>query len=262
MNESFGQRLKRLRKEASLSQQKLAKACGWDSQSRIGNYETDKREPSLSDIAIIAKALAIPESELLLQSIPGTFPLKASSGEVIADLLAEHCQGLPDHIRDQIVAIANGSSVSAEPHGKPGGDGLFTIPYYDAFGMDGHGPMPDGCVRVVHHLVVDSNSLSTLGVHAEANSDLEVICAWSPDMEGTIDLNDQVIVDSSVKAFRGDGVYLITWLEQLYLRRIEKVGDDQYELIPDNARFTRRLVDSAAINIHAKVLVTMKASKV
>ena len=33
--ETLGQRIKRLRKSKSLSQQQLAEACGWSSQSRI-----------------------------------------------------------------------------------------------------------------------------------------------------------------------------------------------------------------------------------
>ncbi|WP_235204877.1 XRE family transcriptional regulator [Pseudomonas syringae] len=68
MNESLGQRIKRYRKEARLSQASLAKACGWDSQSRVGNYEKDTREPSLGDIQKIAKALGINEAELLLNA--------------------------------------------------------------------------------------------------------------------------------------------------------------------------------------------------
>lgn len=66
MNESLGQRIKRLRKRSGLSQAALAKACGWGSQSRIGNYETDTREPTLGDIELIAKALGVETISILL----------------------------------------------------------------------------------------------------------------------------------------------------------------------------------------------------
>lgn len=62
---TLGSRIAHYRKLANLSQGKLAKACGWASQSRIGNYELDSREPSLDDIALIAKALHIPPERLL-----------------------------------------------------------------------------------------------------------------------------------------------------------------------------------------------------
>ena len=55
--ETLGQRIKRLRKSKGLSQQQLAEACGWSSQSRIGNYESDLREPALSDLLLLGCAL-------------------------------------------------------------------------------------------------------------------------------------------------------------------------------------------------------------
>lgn len=66
MNESLGQRLQRLRQAAGKSQAALAKLCGWSSQSRVGNYESGTREPTLGDIELMAKALGVPYSVLLL----------------------------------------------------------------------------------------------------------------------------------------------------------------------------------------------------
>ncbi|MCF7557777.1 XRE family transcriptional regulator [Pseudomonas petrae] len=66
MNESLAKRLKRLRIAAGMSQSKLAQACGWSSQSRIGNYEAGSREPTLGDIEIIAKALGLSYADVLI----------------------------------------------------------------------------------------------------------------------------------------------------------------------------------------------------
>ena len=52
---TLGSRIAHYREKAGLSQAALAKACGWKSQSRIGNYEKDAREPNLDDIAKIAQ---------------------------------------------------------------------------------------------------------------------------------------------------------------------------------------------------------------
>lgn len=70
MKETLGQRIKRHRKAAGLSQAALATACGWKSQSRVGNYETDTREPSLADLRLIANAIGVDESEIILDYKP------------------------------------------------------------------------------------------------------------------------------------------------------------------------------------------------
>lgn len=57
--ETLGQRIKRLRNRKGISQQALAEACGWASQSRIGNYESGTRTPSLSDLRLLAPALGV-----------------------------------------------------------------------------------------------------------------------------------------------------------------------------------------------------------
>lgn len=68
--ETLGQRIKHLRKTAGLSQQALAEACGWSSQSRIGNYESDLREPSLADLLLLAPALGVSIAELAGSEAP------------------------------------------------------------------------------------------------------------------------------------------------------------------------------------------------
>lgn len=63
---TLGSRIAHYRDIAGLSQAALAKACGWKSQSRIGNYEKDAREPNLDDIAKIAEKLGVDPALLML----------------------------------------------------------------------------------------------------------------------------------------------------------------------------------------------------
>lgn len=62
----LGKRLAALRKAAGLTQPQLAIACEWlnedgaPAQTRISNYETATREPSVEDTLTIAGALGIP----------------------------------------------------------------------------------------------------------------------------------------------------------------------------------------------------------
>ena len=63
---TLGSRIAHYRNAAGMSQAALAKACQWSSQSRIGNYERDTREPTIADLAKIATALGVPREYLLL----------------------------------------------------------------------------------------------------------------------------------------------------------------------------------------------------
>ncbi|MCM8743599.1 helix-turn-helix domain-containing protein [Pseudomonas koreensis] len=65
---TLGARIKKYRLALGMSQKALAMACGWGSQSRIGNYESDAREPTLDDVRTIADALRIAPEALLLDS--------------------------------------------------------------------------------------------------------------------------------------------------------------------------------------------------
>jgi phage repressor protein C with HTH and peptisase S24 domain len=64
--ETLGSRIKRLRKQKRISQKALAEACGWSSQSRVGNYESNLRQPNLKDLTLLAPALGVSLADLLL----------------------------------------------------------------------------------------------------------------------------------------------------------------------------------------------------
>lgn len=68
---TLGSRIAHFRKIAGMSQASLAKACGWGSQSRVGNYEKNTREPTLEDIAVMAKVLGVSSEKLLFRSEHG-----------------------------------------------------------------------------------------------------------------------------------------------------------------------------------------------
>ena len=62
---TLGERIRQARLAKGWSQPELARRCGWDSQSRISQYETSKREPQLDDLRRMANALGMTLSELL-----------------------------------------------------------------------------------------------------------------------------------------------------------------------------------------------------
>lgn len=72
--EIVGERLKNIREAAGLSQEQLAKLCGWGSQSRIGNYELGKRKISAEDALVLAEVLKVSPGELLFGEASNIIP--------------------------------------------------------------------------------------------------------------------------------------------------------------------------------------------
>ncbi|WP_072444108.1 MULTISPECIES: XRE family transcriptional regulator [unclassified Pseudomonas] len=81
---TLGNRIKQLRKATGMSQQALAHACGWESQSRIGNYEKGTRQPNLQDLEILATALGV--------SLP----------DLVAGRDRSEIESLPEHIQGRV----------------------------------------------------------------------------------------------------------------------------------------------------------------
>lgn len=93
---TFAANLRRLRKRANLTQEGLAHACGYSGQSRIGNYEKegpDGREPELSEIPVIARALGAEIAELFGEPASGKGSQSARlDPERIAELATVLCE--------------------------------------------------------------------------------------------------------------------------------------------------------------------------
>ncbi len=64
MSETFGNRLRALRKKAGLTQEQLAEAVNV-SLKTVQRWEFDKRQPRMEEIKALAKALGVSEADLL-----------------------------------------------------------------------------------------------------------------------------------------------------------------------------------------------------
>lgn len=65
MAATIGDRIKAARQRLGMTQPELARACGWESQGRVSNYERGIREPRSLDRRALAKALGVSEAALL-----------------------------------------------------------------------------------------------------------------------------------------------------------------------------------------------------
>ncbi|MGV8004292.1 helix-turn-helix domain-containing protein [Photorhabdus temperata subsp. temperata] len=106
-NESVGARLKRLRNQQKMSQAALAERCGWASQSRIGNYESDTRNVSADDAVILSKALGVSPAELMFgceqQECRVDSQLKSKELSRRQEILLELFDELPDSEADELL---------------------------------------------------------------------------------------------------------------------------------------------------------------
>jgi phage repressor protein C with HTH and peptisase S24 domain/DNA-binding XRE family transcriptional regulator len=271
MNESLAQRIKRLRKAAGLSQAELAEACGWKSQSRVGNYEAGTREPTLADLAAIASAVGVPESEIILNTSLAA-PVIAQSVatgavDMVREMLAQSGKSLPIHVKQKLLAAAEANSeqssnvVSADFSGLRVKPDEVLIPQYDIRAAMGHGQVPPDYNETMRNLIVREDVLREKGVTYTALNALAVITGWGQSMEGTINDKDPVIVDRGVTEFVGDGIYVVTWHGLLYIKRLQMADEDHFWLISDNEKHKDQQARIDDVTIHAKVLLIWNARK-
>ncbi|MFJ2526236.1 XRE family transcriptional regulator [Pseudomonas capeferrum] len=265
MNESLSQRIKRLRKATGMSQAQLADACGWKSQSRVGNYEAGTREPTLADIASIASALGVDQSELLLNSPPlepsSTQP--RSTADLVKQMLAKSGKGIPEEARKRLLAAAEEpapTNVIAAEFQRPGlvGDEVW-IAHYDVRAAMGGGEIAHDFPEMLKDVRVSPSHLRELGVEFDEHYHLKMVTGWGQSMEPTIKHRDPLIVNINIREFVGDGIYLFHWDDHIYIKRLQVADEDHFEMISDNTRHKDRLIRRDMTYIQARVLLVWNA---
>lgn len=271
MNESLSQRIKRLRKATGMSQAQLADACGWKSQSRVGNYEAGTREPTLADIASIASALGVDQSELLLNApaadaepAPGR-----STADLVKQMLAKSGKGIPEEARQRLLAAAEEPGV----HGNSGANGVLAgdfprpglvgdevwIAHYDVRGAMGGGEVTHDFPEMLQDVRVSPKHLRELGVEFKEHYHLKLVTGWGQSMAPTIKSRDPLIVDVSIREFVGDGIYYFSWGGHEYIKRLQIADEEYFEMISDNPKHKDRMIRREETYIQARVLLVWNA---
>lgn len=140
-------------------------------------------------------------------------------------------------------------------------DGDILIPQYDLRASMGHGQVPADYVEFMRNVVVSGVQLEKLGLDYTSPANLSIITGWGESMAPTIKSKDPVIVDRGITEFMGDGVYVLTWDDMLYIKRLQSAGDAKLELISDNPKHNDRVVNVDEVTIHARVLLVWSAQK-
>ncbi len=278
----YKDRIKAARKHAKLTQVELAKLVGID-QTSISDLERGKSQSS-SYNARIAAACGV--SSLWLEdgigemtdetsfAVPVIAKIAAAKGPAAAlvhALLESNAgKGLSEEARERIRKAAEEPQDGQKPSNvipadfSPSSsliDGDILIPQYDVRASMGHGQMPAEYAEFVRNVVVSGPQLEKLGLEFTSPANLSIITGWGQSMEGTINDKDPVIVDRGVNEFAGDGIYVLTWNDMLYIKRLQMADADNFELISDNQKHKDRTVPIGDVTIHARVLFVWNGKK-
>jgi phage repressor protein C with HTH and peptisase S24 domain len=244
---------------------KTAKNLGDDVARRIEVIEQLPRgwfDSISSDEGMDAQVMSGVEAKAVTPAT-GSSP---SAAEQVKRMLAK-VKGLSLEARDRIVAAAEEPEDGPGPvlqanlaRLRPTNDEIL-IPQYDVRAAMGHGQVPPEYNEAVRNLVVREEILREKGVTYTAANALAMITGWGQSMEGTINDKDLVIVDRGVNDFIGEGIYLMTWHHELYIKRVMRLDEEHYRLISDNQHYENQTARIDDVAIHAKVLLIWNARK-
>lgn len=197
----LGKRIKALREAQHLNQSELARRCGWDSPSRIGNYEQETREPKLADLEHIAKALGLTLQELM-------FGTDTDS---------------PSNL---------GRVVEWEKQDELAEEGYVFIPRYDLNLSAGCGTI----AWVIHEedpLAFRSRYMQAKGYNPD---NLKALYVRGDSMEPYLQDRDTVMIDISDTTPKDGEVYAVCYDDEWYIKRLFKVPGGGLLLQSDNPR--------------------------
>lgn len=194
----------------------------------------------------------------------------SSTAELVAQMLASRAgKNLSEKAREVMLAAAAEADSpapaqeylpSAYSSLRPRQDEIL-IPQYDVRAAMGHGQVPADYNEAVRNLVVREETLREKGVIYTSPTALAMITGWGQSMEGTINDKDLVIVDRGINEFIGEGIYVITWHQELYIKRMMRLDEDHFRLISDNPHYENQTARVDDVTIHAKVLLIWNAKK-
>ena len=263
-------------KALGLSATDLSKQTGV-SKATVSFWVNGTNGAKGKNLLALAKALACspdwlsdgtgtPDNKSSNELVAGT-----STAALVAQMLASKAgKNLSDKARETMLAAAEEADKPIEPGQsylpanlaslRPRQEEIL-IPQYDIRAAMGHGQVPPEYNEAVRNLVVREEILREKGVTYTSPTALAMITGWGQSMEGTINDKDLVIVDRGIKEFVGEGIYVVTWHQDLYIKRIMRLDEDNYRLISDNQHYENQTARIDDVTIHAKVLLIWNARK-
>lgn len=226
---TLGARIKKFRKATGMSQQELAFACGWESQSRIGNYERGTRQPNLQDLKKLSDALRVPFAELVAgatnQITQNSAPTKGVNLKP-QDQTSVHMMGIGQDTFGKAGRAIEGR-VPVVGNAQLGNEG-----YFEALDFPpGHG---DG------YLNIHSDDPDAYGLRVTGDS-----------MHPRIKNGEFVLIEPNKSYFSGDEVMVRTAAGRTMIKEFIYLRDGMYRLDSVNAEHAPiHIAESDVLEIH------------
>jgi phage repressor protein C with HTH and peptisase S24 domain/DNA-binding XRE family transcriptional regulator len=185
----------------------------------------------------------------------------ASAADIVRQMLAKQGKGLSAEARSRLLAAAEEpSNVITADFSRPGrvGDEVW-IAHYDIRAAMGGGQIAADYPEMFQDVRISPKHLRELGVDFEEHFHLKMVTGWGQSMEPTIKHRDPLIVDVNIREFVGDGIYLFSWDDHIYIKRLQVADEDHFEMISDNSRHKDRMIRRDMTFIQARVLLVWNA---
>ncbi|WP_416616885.1 S24 family peptidase [Pseudomonas luteola] len=265
-----------------ISQTQIADALGIN-QGSLSAYLNGYNALNARVAGIIAGLLGIKVSEFsprlaeelaVMTSASRPIPpvqSSSSTADLVSQMLAKHGKNLSEEakqrIADAVIETAETKLVAGEvitaDIANPGlvGDEIH-IAHYDVRAAMGGGQIASDYAEILRDVRVSETHLRELGVTYDDPHHLKIVTGWGQSMEPTIKHRDPLIVDASVREFTGDGIYLFSWQGLLYIKRLEIIDAEHFDMISDNPMHKDRPIRRDETYIQARVLLVWNARRV
>jgi len=184
--------------------------------------------------------------------------LTSSAADMVRQMLATKGKSLSDDARARLLAAAEQSDSGNVIHvdfSRPGqvGDEVW-IAHYDVRAAMGGGQIPHEYPEMLQDIRVSPKHLREMGVTFKEHFHLKMITGWGQSMAPTIKDRDPLLVDITIREFTGDGIYLFSHDDMLYVKRLQKKGKDRFKMISDNKHHDPEDIRVDDTHILARVL--------
>ncbi|PQZ83964.1 MULTISPECIES: XRE family transcriptional regulator [Pseudomonas] len=190
-----------------------------------------------------------------------------SSADLVKQMLAKHGRGLSDEARARIAEVVEDVALESKSTNvvkvdftRAGqvGDEVW-IAHYDVRAAMGGGQIPHEYPEMLQDIRVSPKHLRDLGVTFKEHFHLKMITGWGQSMAPTIKDRDPLLVDITIREFTGDGIYLFSHDDMLYVKRLQKKGKDRFKMISDNKHHDPEDIRVDDTYILARVLLVWNA---
>jgi len=265
--------------ELKLSQKKIADAAGM-TPAAVNLYFKGINPLNAQFAAVLARMIHEPVeafSPRLAEEIRDltSAPVKAgdmddapagSAADIVQDMLSRSGKNLSEDARRRLLEAAQAEDrkgVIELDYYRPGavGDEVW-IAHYDVRAAMGGGQIPHDYPEVLQDVRVSPKHLREMGVEFKEHYHLKIVTGWGQSMAPTIKHRDPLLVDISIREFTGDGIYMFSWEEHLYIKRLQWLGDGKFSMISDNALHPARTIRAEETYIQARVLLVWNANLV